>query len=352
MASAEFKLIADYFTHGFPQRPEVALSVGDDAAVCHVPEGMQLVITVDTLVAGVHFPLETSAEDIGYKALAVNLSDLAAMGATPAWMTLALTCPEVNQTWLGDFTQGLRGLAEFAQVSLIGGDTTRGNLTITLQLMGFVPFNQAITRHDAKVGDAIYVTGTLGDAGLGLAAVQHEIQLPKIHHDYVVSRLNRPTPRLAAGAALRGIANSMLDISDGLAGDLGHILKASKVGATLDLDYLPLSNSLHTQISPAEAQRLALHAGDDYELCFTVPAAKIPQLDKALAGTYFTRVGTITAEPGLRVRAATGQIQTLHAQAYTHFGQPMVCGDQQFKVSSYSFAPTAESYITQTPPNN
>lgn len=342
MASAEFKLIADYFTHGFPQRPEVALSVGDDAAVCHVPEGMQLAITVDTLVAGVHFPLETSAEDIGYKALAVNLSDLAAMGATPAWMTLALTCPEVNQTWLGEFTQGLRGLAEFAQVSLIGGDTTRGHLSITLQLMGFVPFNQAITRHGAKVGDAIYVTGTLGDAGLGLAAVQQQIQLPKIHHDYVVSRLNRPTPRLAAGKALLGIANSMLDISDGLAGDLGHILKASKVGATLDLECLPLSESLRTQVSREEAYRLALHAGDDYELCFTVPEAKIAQLDKALAGTHFTRVGTITVEQGLRIRTATGQIQPLNPQAYTHFGSPMVCDTPRFNVSSNSFLPTAE----------
>lgn len=327
MASEEFELIAHYFTQGFPQRPEILLSVGDDAAVCHLPEGMQLAITVDTLVAGVHFPFETSAEDIGYKALAVNLSDLAAMGATPAWMTLALTCPSVDHTWLSGFTHGLRSLAEQAQVSLIGGDTTRGNLTITLQLMGFIPYQQAITRHGAQIGDAIYVTGTLGDAGLGLAALQGKIALPKIHYDYVVSRLNRPTPRLAAGAALRGIANSLLDISDGLAGDLGHILKASGVGAVLELDSLPLSASLCTQVSRKQAQRFALHAGDDYELCFTVPPHKIIQLENALINTAFSRVGTVTAELGLRAKLATGHIESLCAQGYSHFNASVICDE-------------------------
>jgi thiamine-monophosphate kinase len=322
MVSAEFDLIAKYFSQGFPQHTSVVLGVGDDAALCHVPEGMQLAITVDTLVSGVHFPVETSPEDIGYKALAVNLSDLAAMGAQPMWMTLALTCPDGNPTWVSRFTQGLRSLAEMAHVSLIGGDTTRGHLTITLQLMGFVPRHQAIKRQGAKAGDAIYVTGTLGDAGLGLAVVEKNIHsLPVKDQNYVVARLNRPTPRLQAGLKLREIASSMLDISDGLAGDLGHILRASHVGAVLELDSLPLSETLRTCIVSSYAQHLALHAGDDYELCFTVPPEKIAQLETLDLAVPITRVGTITDELGLQTIASSGHLQALTPRGYTHFSE-------------------------------
>ncbi len=268
----EFDVIARYFSQDFPKRADVTLEIGDDAALCSMPPDMQLAIAIDTLVEGVHFPTMTRPEDIGYKALAVNLSDLAAMGATPAWMTLALTCPQVDEVWLTKFSAGLRELAKIAQISLIGGDTTSGPLTITVQVTGFVPPYAALQRRGAQPGDGIYVTGTLGDAGLGLASLQKRIVLPRPVLKFVESRLNRPTPRLHEGQALQRIANSAIDISDGLAADLGHILSASAVGASLQLENLPLSSALRDYLSPESAWNFALSAGDDYELCFTVPA--------------------------------------------------------------------------------
>jgi len=356
----EFDVIAHYFSQNFPKRTDVILGIGDDAALCSVPNGMQLAVSIDTLVEGVHFPVTTSPEDIGYKALAVNLSDMAAMGATPAWMTLALTCPKVNETWLKRFSQGLLELAQSAQVSLIGGDTTQGPLTITLQISGFVPIGQALRRDLAQPGDGIYVTGTLGDAGLGLALIQEtekispkERETPRCGPPLVVerlvslsnhvetwegdrvrafweedreralkfvkSRLNRPTPQLKIGQALRGIASSAIDISDGLVADLGHILKASSVGATLQLENLPLSNVLHDYLSLEQAWYFALSAGDDYELCFTVPPNKEKALQEALETEIYTRIGTIETESGLRCLDEKGQTFVPKRPGYQHF---------------------------------
>jgi thiamine-monophosphate kinase len=321
----EFDVIAHYFSQNFPKRTDVILGIGDDAALCTMPFGMQLAVSIDTLVECVHFPITTPPEDIGYKALAVNLSDMAAMGATPAWMTLALTCPKVNETWLKRFSQGLLELAQSAQVSLIGGDTTQGPLTITLQISGFVPAGQALRRHGAQPGDGIYVTGTLGDAGLGLALIQGPPSLLEgargmdREREFVKSRLNRPRPRLKIGQALRGIASSAIDISDGLVADLGHILNASGVGATLQLENLPLSNALHDYLSLEQAWYFALSAGDDYELCFTVPPSKEKVLQDALETKTYIRIGTIEKESGLRCLDGKGRAFVPKRPGYQHF---------------------------------
>ncbi len=310
---SEFDLISRYFATKFPQRPDVDLGIGDDAAVCTIPPNMQLVTAIDTLVADVHFPLTTKPEDIGYKALAVNLSDMAAMGATPVWMTLALTCPEFNEVWLQKFSEGLLEIAQLNQVSLIGGDTTRGPLTITIQIAGLVPSNTVLKRNGAKPGDSIYVTGTIGDAGLGLQAVKQQIVLSKLAKKYTLSRLNRPTPRLAEGQKLLKVANSAIDISDGLVADLGHILKASNVGASLQIDNLPLSNELLESVPYEVAIELALSAGDDYELCFTIPESEILPINSC------TYIGKIETDLGLRCVTKTGDIFIPKANGYQHF---------------------------------
>ncbi|MDM8567407.1 thiamine-phosphate kinase [Candidatus Halobeggiatoa sp. HSG11] len=306
---SEFDLIYRYFATKFPQRSDVEQGIGDDAAICNIPPNMQLVTSIDTLVAGVHFPLITEPEDIGYKALAVNLSDMAAMGATPVWMTLALTCPEVDTIWLQKFSEGLAELAQIHQVSLIGGDTTRGPLTITIQIAGLISFNTAIKRNGAKPGDNIYVTGTLGDAGLGLAAINQQVTLSKSANQYAISRLNRPTPRLQESHDLLGIAHSAIDISDGLLADLGHILEASNVGASLQIDNLPLSTVLCESVPYETALNLALSAGDDYELCFTTSQT----LDS------YTCIGKIEADLGLRCLTKEGDILTPKMVGYQHF---------------------------------
>lgn len=300
MPPTEFEIIKHYFSQGFPQRNDVILGIGDDAALCQVPPDMQLALSIDTLVEGVHFLRQTPPQDIGYKALAVNLSDMAAMGATPAWITLALTCPTNDEVWLTSFCSGLLELAQTTQVSLIGGDTTRGPLTVTIQIAGFIPPSGALQRRGAQVGDGIYVTGYLGDAGLGLASIRGQVKLPSsLKHD-VEFRLHRPTPRLCEGQALRGIANSAIDISDGLLSDLGHILTASGVGASLYLEHLPLSKALQEHLTRTEAWNLALSAGDDYELCFTVPPQREKALEKALEKAVYTRIGTVENHQELR----------------------------------------------------
>ncbi len=319
MSISEFELIRRYFATQFPKRDDVILGIGDDAALCQVPDGMQLAISVDTLVAGVHFPVNTSAEDIGYKALAVNLSDMAAMGATPAWMTLALTCPQTDSQWLTQFTQGLLTLAEQYHVSLIGGDTTRGALTITIQLIGFIPKSSALCRHQAKVGDYIFVTGTLGDAGLGLASIQQQITLSPSIKAHVEQRLNRPIPRIEVGHALRHIANSAIDISDGLLADLGHITTSSSVGAVIELEKLPLSQALRAEISLKQAWQFALTAGDDYELCFTIPAKYTELLPNILSSEQYTYIGKIENQAGIRCIDADGQPFLLNHKGYQHF---------------------------------
>ncbi len=313
----EFNIIDHYFNQNFPAQSNVILGIGDDAALCTVPAGMQLAISVDTLVEGIHFPKNTHPQDIGYKALAVNLSDLAAMGATPVWMTLALSCPQMEQNWLKQFTAGLLELAQLYQISLIGGDTTRGTLTISIQIMGFVPQQQALQRNSAQINDDIYVTGTLGDAGLGLASIQNKINLATDAKKFTETRLNRPTPQVEVGKSLRNIATSAIDISDGLAADLGHILTASNVGASLQLKNLPLSTAMQTNLSLETAWNLALTAGDDYELCFTVPPNKAAMLKQIMTAKY-TRIGKI--EPTLGLRCMNNQQQfKLQKSGFQHF---------------------------------
>jgi thiamine-monophosphate kinase len=277
-------------------------------------------MSVDTLVAGVHFPETTAPAAIGHKALAVNLSDLAAMGAAPAWATLALTLPGADAAWLTAFGEGFFALAQEHNVALVGGDTTHGPLSITVQVTGFVPPGQALTRAGARPGEGVYVTGTLGDAGAGLALVQGRLAPPPAGSDYLQARLDRPTPRLAAGQALRGLAGAAIDISDGLAADLGHILTASGVGAELEVARLPLSPALQ-HCGVAEPWRLALSAGDDFELCFTLAAEQEVEALARLAALDCpcTRVGTIIAAPGLCCRDADGQAVTLATAGYDHF---------------------------------
>jgi thiamine-monophosphate kinase len=313
---SEFDLIRKYFT--WPaSRGDVSQGVGDDGALLRVPAGHELVVCVDTLVAGVHFPVDTPADAVGHKALAVNLSDLAAMGAEPAWATLALTVPEADEAWVGAFAQGFHALAREYDVDLVGGDTTRGPLSITVQVMGFVPQGQALRRDGARPGDAIYVTGTVGDAVLGLRKWQ-EGAVADAAISVLLDRLMRPTPRIAAGRALRGLAHAAIDVSDGVLADLGHVLGASGVGATLELDCLPLSDAFRAVSGDAPDRTLPLSGGDDYELLFTLPPERASQLEGRL-GVSCTRIGTVEADAGLRVVDAQGRpVQTEHT-GYEHF---------------------------------
>ena len=264
----EFGIIQRFFSKSITSRNDVILGIGDDAAIISPPKNHDLIITTDTLVSGVHFPEHTSAFDIGFKSLAANLSDLAAMGATPAWLTLALTLPNANEEWLSEFSRGFFSLADHYQAPLIGGDLTRGPLTITVQAHGLVPTGQAIRRSTAKPGDLIYVTNTLGDAALALAVLQDKIKLSNTDNT-LLQKLNRPAPQLKIGEQLRGVASPAIDISDGLLADLGHILEKSHVGARINVDLIPLSTTL-LQIEKNQALEFALSDGDDYELCFTV----------------------------------------------------------------------------------
>lgn len=325
MPFSEFNLIEKYFAR--PQRarevdPDIIVGIGDDAALITIPVGMELVVSIDTLVAGVHFLLDTAPTDIGHKVLAVNLSDLAAMGATPRWATLALSLPEIDEAWLSAFSQGFFALAERFGVHLIGGDTTRGPLSVTVQMHGLVAPGQALRRAAAQAGDRIYVTGELGDAGLALRALQGKASLAPDDAPYLLIRLNRPEPRISAGLALSGIAHAAIDISDGLAADLGHILAASRLGATVHLDRLPLSKPVAATVTQSADWSLPLSAGDDYELCFMVPQENEIRLAAVLEqfGCKCTCIGVIEATPGLRWALAGGKLLSYETKGYDHFG--------------------------------
>jgi thiamine-monophosphate kinase len=308
MTLNEFDIIQTFFNKPITKsNANIILGIGDDAAIVAVPEHHELVITTDTLVANVHFPSHTSAYDIAYKALAVNLSDLAAMGATPAWVTLALTLPEANEQWLTDFSNGFFTLANHFHTALIGGDITRGPLSITIQAHGIIPKGLALRRDNAQVGDLIFVTHTLGDAGL---ALQHQT-LPQ----NILDKFYRPEPQIVIGEKLRGIANAAIDISDGLAADLGHILEKSHVGAEIIVDKIPLSHSLLEFVSIEQGIQLALTAGDDYELCFTVPENKLSQLNN----NHVTCIGKITKNSGLDLHYQNGKKYDLKIHGYQHF---------------------------------
>ncbi|MFQ6370219.1 thiamine-phosphate kinase [Shewanella sp. YIC-542] len=294
----EFQLIEHYFTGQSQHRKDVKLGIGDDCALVKPAENKVLAISTDTLVENVHFLPEMPPQILGYKALAVNLSDLAAMGAEPAWMTLALTMPTADEQWLQGFATGLFEAADYYMISLVGGDTTRGPKSITITVHGQVTEGKALTRSGAKPGDWIYVTGTLGDSALGLDILQGIRDVRSEHHDFLVNRHYHPTPRVLAGQALRGLASSAIDLSDGLLSDIQHILKASTVGAVIDVEKLPLSQAMSDSVTLETALNYALRGGEDYELLFTVPEAQRGALDTALshAGVRFTQIGQIQAQ--------------------------------------------------------
>ena len=317
----EFRLIDRIRERTAQARDDVRLGIGDDAALLAVPAGQELAVAIDTLVEGVHFPVGTAPADIGWKALAVNLSDLAAMGATAAWALLALTLPRPDAAFVDGLADGFAQLARQHRLALVGGDTTRGPLTLSVAVHGFVPPGQALTRAGARAGDAVLVTGTLGDAAAGLRCLQPHMDVQTSLRDALVERLNRPVPRLAAGLALRGRASACIDVSDGLLADLGHLCIASGVGAEIDAALLPRSSALLGLFDEAAARDFALAGGDDYELCFSVPAARVAevQADLARLGCGATRIGRIVAGDGVRVRDADGSRLEPGRQGWDHF---------------------------------
>lgn len=320
----EFDLIELIRQRTMQSRDDVRLGIGDDGAVLAVPAGQELVVAIDTMVEGVHFLPGTDAADLGWKALAVNLSDLAAMGASPAWALLALTLPRADSAFIEGFVDGFMQLAQPYRLALVGGDTTGGPLCITVAVHGFVPPGQALTRSGARVGDAVLVTGTLGDAVAGLHALRnpsHDEGRRAELRQVLLDRLTRPTPRLAAGMALRGQANACIDISDGLLADLGHICSASGVGAELEAARLPRSSALLELHSEEESLEFALSGGDNYELCFTVPAQRLDQVQSDLSrlGCGVTRIGRIVECGGVRVRAEDGSWMTTKSTGWDHF---------------------------------
>lgn len=310
MPLSEFSLIQRFFTKQRITNPSTRLGIGDDCALLSIPESFELAVTTDTMVENVHFFAGADPELLGHKLLAVNLSDLAAMGAKPMSVTLALTLPKVDEPWLTAFAQGFLNLAERHSVDLIGGDTTSGPLTLTVQAMGLVPKGRALMRSAARPGDFIYMTGGLGDAGLGLKIKQgYDCANPEV----ALTRFNRPEPQVEAGQGLIGIANACIDLSDGLSGDLGHILQQSQVGACLDWETLPLSNIVQAYINDTGDWSMPLTAGDDYELCFTVSPDQVDNLTiKA------TKIGIIESKPGLRLNKS-GHIQPLEVKGFEHF---------------------------------
>ena len=321
----EFELIARHFKR--PVR-RAALGVGDDCALLSPRPGMQLAVSSDMLVEGRHFFPDVDPEALGHKALAVNLSDLAACGAEPLAFTLALALPHADDAWLAAFAKGLFALADAHGCELVGGDTTRGPLNICITVFGEVPTGQALLRSGAKVGDDIYVSGHLGDARLALEALQGHIALPPEALAAARLRLEQPTPRVALGQALRGVASSALDVSDGLLGDLGHILRASGTGACIDTSITmnliavsAYSISARGQIDTELLHQCTLAGGDDYELAFTAPVARRAAVAAAAqaSGTPVTRIGRIEAEPGLRLVDALGQPVARRYASFDHF---------------------------------
>lgn len=292
MAASEFTLIYRYFS-ALGRGDAVDLSVGDDCAILRLGEGERLVTSVDTVVEGVHFPADSFPEDIGYRAVSVAASDLAAMGARPLGMTVALTLPEADDFWLNAFSQGLTQAVSEYNLPLVGGDTTRGALTITVQVLGALPLDQALLREGAQVGDDVYVSGPLGDAAGALAFLNGEWRPEPDAAEYLLDRFNRPRARIALGRELLDRATAAIDISDGLLADAGHVAAASGVGIRIETDTLPLSPALSSCADRQAILQWALCGGDDYELCFTLPAS-VP----APAGC--TRIGRVFAGAGVQ----------------------------------------------------
>lgn len=316
--SPEFDLISRYFTRA-PRH--ASLGVGDDAALFGVSAGNEVAASTDMLVEGVHFFPDVEPRALGHKALAVNLSDLAAMGATPRWAMLSLALPKVDHTWLEGFSRGFFALADQYGVDLIGGDTTRGPLTLNVQIMGEVKKDKALRRDGARVGDDIWVSGTLGDAAAAVAHRRGELALDGALLARCLNRLDWPAPRVALGRELIDLASGAIDISDGLVGDLGHICERSNVGARIDYAAVPCSADLRALSDRARVDRAILSGGDDYELCFTADASRAPQIE-ALALTLelaLTRIGRIVAGNAVTVHDESGRIVPIKEGGFEHF---------------------------------
>lgn len=323
MACGEFDVITRFFTSQQVNRQDVKLGIGDDCALLKVPENNLLAVSTDSLVSGVHFLADIDPADLAYKALMVNLSDLAAMGAAPAWVSLAITLPEVDEVWLTAFSKSFFSLLDYYQMQLVGGDTTKGPLSLTLTVHGTVPDIRQMTRRGARIGDWIYVSGSLGDSAAGLAILQQRLQVSdEKERDYLLQRHLRPQARILTGQAVREIANAAIDVSDGLISDLSHILKASGCGARIDLNSLPLSQPLRNNVSAEQALEWGLAGGEDYELCFTVPEIHRGELETRLRllGVACTCIGQIApAADKLRFFRGKSEV-TLNLRGYDHFG--------------------------------
>jgi thiamine-monophosphate kinase len=316
--SSEFDLIARHFT-----RPaaNAVLGVGDDAALIDVTNGMDLAVSTDTMVSGTHFFPDVDPEALGHKSLAVNLSDMAAMGAMPYWAMLALTLPNVDHAWLAAFSKGFFDLAGEFNVSLIGGDTTRGPLTLTVTIMGEVPMGSALRRSGAKAGNDVWVSGNLGDAALAVAHRHGKLVLGENDYHEALLRLYEPTPRVALGQALRGLATSAIDISDGLLADLGHICRLSGVGATVELASIPVSTIGARHFASDAGLTAIVAGGDDYELCFTAPAnarESITDLTNVL-GIPLSRIGQVKRGKGVSLLGADGKPMRIDGRGFDHF---------------------------------
>jgi thiamine-monophosphate kinase len=320
MALTEFEIIRRYFTHRVRR---AVLGAGDDAAIVRCRRGMELVVSTDMLVSGRHFFRDADPARLGHKALAVNLSDMAAMGAAPRWATLAIALPRVDPRWLKAFSGGFMRLARRHGVDLVGGDTTRGPLAICVQIIGEVPAGRALRRDGARAGDDVWVSGTLGDAALALAAARGRIRLAARERRQVEARLHAPSPRLALGAALRGVARSAIDVSDGLVADLGHLCERSRVAATVELGRLPASPDMKRHLESTAARTAQLAGGDDYELVFTAGRSRrdaIARIARRLR-IRLTRIGTITrGRPAVTVTGGGGRPVRLRQAGFDHFG--------------------------------
>jgi len=318
--AGEFDLIRDYFRDATVQRDDVALGIGDDCALLAVPAGKQLAVSMDTLVVGRHFVADVDPDSLGYKALAVNLSDLAAMGATPAWATLSVTLPDADAGWIKLFMAGFVELAKKHQLSLVGGDTTRGPLSITVQVHGFVEPAHSMRRNAARVGDLIYVSGQLGDAGLALLA-QQGLYVKQGCLSSLKQRLDRPEPRVELGRVAAMHSHCAIDLSDGLGSDLGHICEESNVGALIHLDKLPMSDAVADYVAESGDWSLPLSAGDDYELCMTVPSEQQAAFEAVMQqqDVPVTWIGMIEQGEQVRAMSPNGDVDAYVARGYDHF---------------------------------
>jgi thiamine-monophosphate kinase len=318
---AEFSIIEE-FCHGIgPDHAETRLGVGDDAAVIAVPVGMELAISADTMVSGVHFLADVSPQKLAHKILAVNLSDMAAMGAMPKWATMVLTIPEINTDWFQAFSDSLRVIASRFKVQIIGGDTTQGPLNLSITIIGLLPKGQALCRSGASIGDDVYVSHYIGDAALGLAVLRGQVSLNQIHSETAVGALEAPEPRVALGQALLGIASSCLDISDGLIGDLGHICKQSDVSIEIDAGLIPISAAYRAFMVDGGSLDLALSGGDDYELTFSASPSRRSEIAKIAdqQGILLSRVGLVVAKREQAVLVSLSGVEYALSTSFEHF---------------------------------